>query len=249
MGVRRWLRWRKTLDEDGSGARPFAKGAMAAGLVAVVLLCLFFPEPRPGTLPLKKLLVIAGGVLIDAIALSVLVALAVSGVRAVLSKGERRGGKLIWGITLRATWVTAIWVPAWIFALKMPSLVTVLAGCFLMATGALYLRRSAGARPEEGLSLIARSENVERGLLTYPFQFEREMWVRVLLPSIGLAALLELAATVAAMRSFGWASVLAGGFVAAVIWRTREGGIREVSNRRAAGALVMAFIFTLVVLR
>jgi len=215
---------------------------MVAGLAAVVLLCLFFPEPRPGTLPLKKLLVIAGGLLFDAIAVSVLVALVVSGVRAVFSKGELR----ISAMTLRGTWVTAIWVPAWIFALKRPSPVTVLAGCFLMATGALYLRRYAATLPEEDPFKIGRDD--KRGLLSYPFEFEREMWMQVLLPSIALALLLELTATVTAMRSFGWASWLAGAFVAVVIWRMRNDGGREASNGRAAAALVMSFVFTLVVL-
>ena len=189
---------------------------------------------------------IAGGLLFDAIVVSVLIALMASGLRSVFSRDEWR----ISGITLRATWVTAIWIPAWIFALKMPSLVTVLAGCFLMATGALYLRRDGEALADTGSSLFGRRENESggRGLLTYPFEFEGEMWAQVLLPSLGLALLLELTAAVAAMRSFRWASLLAGAFVAAVMWKVRNEWRGKASNRRAAAALMMAFVFTLLVL-
>ena len=42
--------------------------------------------------------------------------------------------------------------------------------------------------------------------------------------------------------------MLAGAFVAVVIWRMRSEGTREASNRRAAAALALAFVFTLVVL-
>jgi hypothetical protein len=245
---RRWYRWLKTLGEDESGGRPLARGAMVAGLLAVVVLCLAFPEPRLGTLPPKKLLVIVGGLLFDAIAVSVLVVLMVSGVRMALSKGERRGERLISGITLRATWVTAIWVPAWVFALRMPSLVTVMAGCLLMATATLYLRRHAAVTADAGISLIAQSESQEPGLLTYPSQPDSALWARVLLPSVALALLLELTVTVAAMQRFRWASLLAGAFVAAVMWRLRDEWRRKASNRRAAAALMLAFVFTLVVL-
>ncbi|WP_263367016.1 hypothetical protein [Edaphobacter bradus] len=239
----RWERWREAPEADEAGARPFVRGAMLAGLVAVMLLCLFFPVPRLGSLPPRKLLVIAGGLLFDAIAVSVLVALAVLGMRSVLSKGPLR----VSGMTLRATWVTAIWVPAWIFALWTPSLVTVLAGCFLMATGALYLRRYEGDAADAGFSLAARREE-SRGLLTYPFQFDSELWPKVLLPSLGLALLVELTATVAAMSSFRWASLLAGMCVTLLVWRARSGGSGEASNKRAVGALALAFVSTLVVL-
>jgi hypothetical protein len=212
---------------------------IVAGAVVVALLCAFFPVPRRGSLALQGWLVISAGLVLFAIAFGVVAAMTM---RVLVS-----GRSPLPGSVRRATWLAAIWVPAWIFALHTPSVVTVVAGCIVMAVVSVYVR---GFVPVAAEAVDAGAS----GLLAYPLAFDSRVLTLVLLPSLALAVLLEAAGVVTIWKGYGWASLLAGVSIAVLVWRlgSRTVAMTErragTSDSRAGAGLLAAFCFTLIVL-
>jgi hypothetical protein len=237
-----WQEVRKDDDGRAGSSSPSSGGAwvpIVAGAVVVALICVFFPVPRIGSLAPLGWLVISAGL--------VLVAIAFGLVAAVMTRLLVSGGSALPGSVRRATWLAAIWAPAWIFALHTPSVVTVVAGCILMAVVSLYVRRFVPAAAEEG-------DAGGSGLLAYPFAFDSKALTWVLLPSLLLAVLLEATGVLTIWKGYGWASLLAGVSIAVLVWRvgSRTVAMTErragTSDSRAGAALLAAFCFTLIVL-
>jgi hypothetical protein len=212
---------------------------IVAGAVVVALICVFFPVPRRGSLAPLGWLVISAGLVLVAIALGV--------VAAVMTRLLVWEGSALPGSVLRATWLAAIWVPAWIFALHTPSVVTVVAGCILMAVVTFYVRRFVPAAVET-------DDACGSGFMAYPFAFDSKALTLVLVPSLLLAVLLEATGVLTIWKGYGWASLLAGVSIAVLVWRlgSRTVAMTErragTSDSRAVASLLAAFVFTLIVL-
>jgi hypothetical protein len=228
--------------EPLGAATPTATSAwlpMIAGVIAtatiVELLC---PALHPQSLSWNALLILAICLLVVAILVSGTAARAVCYL-------IRRGLPGSSGPIVRAACLGGLWVPAWVLCMREPSILTVFAGCFCVAS----LSRSIKRYDFECGVQIAETYGCPQEKL---FQIrDSTPLVRVILPSLILAVFVEVTATAIIAKNYLAASILAASCIATLIWRSvsKASPIKvEQTHSRTMFGMGLAFAFTLIVL-
>lgn len=234
MSEQNWQEVRTDTDAVPVGAAPKLSSACIAVVVGLItaigLIGFFCPTLRPQSLSWGSLLLLTVCLLLVAGVVSAGVARWIS----------RRGPGSSSGV-VQAAWIAALWVPAWVLCLQAPSLLTVLAACFLAVSVAGSLKRYDA---ERGVIAVERAEG---GLFWID---DSKALVRVILPSVVVAVVAESAAVAMFGRRYGLASLLTGACLAALVWRVgSRGPVRDGGSRsRKVVSLTLAFLFTVVVL-
>jgi hypothetical protein len=228
--------------EDAAPALSSVWAPMILGVIAAaVIFELLCPALHRYTLPWSALLIF--------VMCSLAVAILVSGVAArMVFRMARRdlsdaSSPIVW-----AACMGGLWVPAWVLCLREPSILTVFAACFCVASLSRSIKRY-------DLEIVEASREVGYRSPAMPFLVGDSMpLVRVILPSLSIAVLAEIAATAMMMNSNVIASIFAASCVAVLVWRlgTKASPIKmsqtRVSNSRAMVSVALAFVFTVVVL-
>ncbi|HEY6375223.1 MAG TPA: hypothetical protein VIX90_06830 [Edaphobacter sp.] len=232
MAEQNWQEVRVGPDAAPAGAPQLSSACVAAvvGIAAVFgLIGFFFPTLRPHSLSWRSLLLVAVGLLAFS-----------GGVSAGIARwiGSRGAGTSS-GMT-EAAWMGALWIPAWVLGLQLPSILTVLPALFCAASVAWSLKqytvergRISAERPAGALIWIDDSKPL----------------VRVILPSLVVAVIAEAALIAMVGERYRSASLFAAGCAAALMWQVApRASARSISTTQKIVLLNLAFLFTMAVL-
>jgi hypothetical protein len=231
--------------ELSEAAAPAASSAwvpmIVGGIATAAIVELLCPALHPRSLPWSALLVFAICLLVVAILVSGFAARAVCGVIRRDLPGSL--SPIVWAACLGG-----LWVPAWVLCMREPSILTVFAGCFCVASLSRSIKRYDFER-------AAPNGEAYGCLPVEPFQVgDSTPLIRVILPSLSLAVLVEVAATAVITKNYLMASILAASCIAILILRfgskTSPINVEQthVSHSRAMLGMGLAFVFTLIVL-
>jgi threonine/homoserine/homoserine lactone efflux protein len=204
----------------------------------VTLVSIFCPTIRPQSLSWVSLVLVTAFLL--------LVAGFISGIVAQLICGVNRGYQPnVSASVVLAACLGGLWVPAWVLCLREPSILTVLAGCFCVVSVVRSLKkydREAAAR------------SASKKLFIAPFYIDdSKALIRVILPSLVVAVMAEAATVAMLLKRYQLASVLVGSCAALLVWYGSKALLNgeeqdQVPSSRARLSVMMAFVFTAVVL-
>jgi hypothetical protein len=229
------------LQEEAPGfylsAWPMIVGVGAAAVI-LDLLCSWI---RRGSLPKIGVLIVAASLLCIAVMISGFV---VRAIYARISLGARRVSTPV----LRAACLTALWVPAWILFIETWSLLMILAACLCLASLGIFLKQCSFERVASG----GRGSSPQVPPKT-PFLLDSPALGRLLLPSILLALLAEVAIVLVGARWYPSASMAWGIFAAVLGWRAVSvlsiGTAKPVlPGSRQAIIVTTAFVLTVIAL-
>jgi len=220
---------------------PMIPGIVAAAF-ALEFVCAWL---RRGTLPRFGAVVLAASLLFVAL---VVCGLVVRTICARASQGSRRIATPV----VQAACLAALWIPAWVLFVETWSLLMLVAGCVCLAIVGMFLKRCDVETAPEATGELRLPEHA------VGFQFEVGTFRRMILPSLLLALLIEVAVALVAARRLTEASVMAGVCAAVLGWRaTQKARVYAgwnatvgpiISRPRQVEMTAAAFVFTVIAL-
>jgi hypothetical protein len=231
---------------DGFAAQRTPVWPMIPGILAATFVLDFLvPWLRRGTLPRFGLILVAASLLFTAVMVCGFV------VRAIYARTVP--GRRVSTPVVRAACLTVLWIPAWVLFVETWSLLMIVAGVICLLSLGYFLKRC-----DLETAPAAKIANTQREPGT-PFMFDGAPLARVLLPSLLLVLLFDVAIALVANHWFVASSVVCGVFAGVLAWRAAAQSMPAivtgaamqraiVSNGRQAGIVVAAFVFTVIAL-
>jgi hypothetical protein len=220
---------------------PMIPGIVAAAFV-LEFVCSWL---RRGTLARFGAVVLAASLLFAAVMVCGFV------VRTICARAIPRSRRIATPL-VQAACLAALWIPAWVLFVETWSPLMLLAGCVCLAILGIFLKRCDAEAALEAPGELRPPQHA------VGFQFEAGAFRRMIVPSLLLALLIEVAVAFVAARRLTEASVMAGVCAAVLGWRATQkarvyagsnasvGAI--VSRPRQVGMAAAAFVFTVIAL-